>query len=391
MSNEQTVGQFAKAHPEIRTPYYLIDESLLLKNLEKIKYVREKSGARSVMALKCFSTWSVFPLMSKYMDGTTSSALYEARLGHEKFGGETQAYSVAWSQKDIDEVKTFADKIIFNSISQLDRFYDEVSSGGGSASGGKGMNIGLRANPGISYSHFDLADPARKASRLGVRDIAAVEKVADKIRGLMFHVNCENTDFDAFSKIVDQIGEKYGSLLKKMEWVSLGGGIAFTNEGYPLDKFCERLKKFANDYDVQVYLEPGEASVLGSGFLVTQVLDVVKNEADIAIINAAVETHMLDNLVYHEDATLANPQKGPHRFMVAGNTCLAGDVWGTYDLPEPLKVGDYVVFDNAARYTMVKMSWFNGVQMPSIVVKRLDGKVDVVREFTYDDFRKSLS
>ncbi len=381
MSNAADIQEFAHAHAEIETPYYLIDETRLLKNLEKIQYIREKSGAKAVLALKCFSTWSVFPLMSKYMDGTTSSALYEARLGHETFGGETQAYSVAWSQKDIEEVKTFANKVIFNSISQLDRFYDSV----------QGMNVGLRANPGISYSHFDLADPARTASRLGVKDRAEIEAVADKIQGIMFHVNCENTDFDAFSKIVDQIGEMYGELLKKMEWVSLGGGIAFTNEGYPLDKFCERLKKFATDFDVQVYLEPGEASVLGSGFLITQVLDTLKNEADIAIINAAVETHMLDNLVYKEDGTIILPEKGIHRFIVAGNTCLAGDIWGTYDFPTPLKVGDYIVFDNAARYTMVKMSWFNGVQMPSIVVKRLDGTVDVVREFTYDDFRKTLS
>ena len=377
----QSIQKFAEAHPELQTPYYLIDEERLLQNMEKMAYVTEQSGAKPVLALKCFSTWSVFPLMSKYMAGTTSSALYEARLGHEKFGGETQAYSVAWSKEDIDEVKGFADKILFNSISQLERFYEDV----------KGMNIGLRVNPGISYSHFDLADPARKSSRLGVKDMQAIEKVADKIQGLMFHVNCENTDFVAFSKIVDQIGDAYGPLLKKMKWVSLGGGIAFTNPDYPLDGFVSRLKKFADDFGVQVYLEPGEASVLDSGFLVTQVQDIVENDAKIAIINAAVETHMLDNLVYHEDATLADPQQGSHRFMVAGNTCLAGDVWGTYDFTEPLTVGSYVVFDNAARYTMVKMNWFNGVQMPSIVVKRLDGTVDVVRKFTYDDFRNSLS
>src|SRR3989344_1449182 len=374
---EKSMWEFAKEHPEIRTPYYLIDETRLLKNMEKIAYVREKSGAKSVLALKCFSTWAVFPLMSQYMDGTTSSALYEARLGYEKFGKETQGYSVAWSEDDIKQLKTFADKVIFNSVAQLERFYGDV----------KGMNLGLRANPGISHSHFDLADPARKSSRLGVKDIAAIKKVADKIQGLMFHVNCENTDFDAFSKITDKIGEMYGELLKKMKWVSLGGGIAFTNPDYPLDKFAQRLREFADEFGVQVYLEPGEAAVRDSGFLATQVQDIVENEGEIAIINAAVETHMLDNLVYHEDATLANSQKGPHRFIVAGNTCLAGDVWGTYDLDEPLKVGDYVVFDNAARYTMVKMSWFNGVQMPSIVVKRLDGKVDVVREFTYDDFK----
>lgn len=373
--------EFAAAHPEIKTPYYLIDESRMLKNMEKIKYVREKSGAKSVLAQKCFSTWSVFPFMAEYMDGTTSSSLNEVRLGHEKFGKETQAYSVVWSEEDIAQIKPIADKIIFNSISQLDRFYESV----------KDKNIGLRINPGVSYSNFDLADPARKSSRLGEKNVEKVSSVIHKVQGLMFHVNCENPDFAAQSKIMDQIGEIYGDLLKQVKWASLGGGISFTNPDYPLDDFCARLKKFSDDFGVQVYLEPGEASVLDSGFLVTQVMDVIENEGTVAIINAAVETHMLDNLVYHEDATLAVRQKGTNRTMVAGNTCLAGDVWGTYDFEQPLTLGDYVVFDNAARYTMVKASWFNGVQMPSIVVKRRSGTVDVVREFTYDDFRTSLS
>ncbi len=375
------VQKFAQAHPEIRTPYYLIDESLLLKNLEKITYLREKSGVKSVLALKCFSAWSVFPLMSKYMDGTTSSAIYEARLGHEKFGGETQAYSVVWSQKDIDEVKTFANKIIFNSVSQLKRFYDSV----------QGMDIGLRINPGLSYSHFDLSDPARKNCRLGVREVAAIKALEDKISGLMFHVNCENADVDAFSKILSEICNTYGALLKKMDWVSLGGGIAFTNGGYPLDTLAEILKKFSADFGVQVYLEPGDAAVTMAGFLVTQVQDIVENEGTVAIVNAAMETHMLDSLIYHEQAPIEGGEKGPHTYILGGNTCLAGDVWGTYGFPEPLQVGSYVIFDNALRYSMVKMNWFNGVQMPSIVVKRLDGKVDVAREFTYDDFRTSLS
>jgi carboxynorspermidine decarboxylase len=151
------------------------------------------------------------------------------------------------------------------------------------------------------------------------------------------------------------------------------------------------LKKFSTDFGVQVYLEPGDAAVTMGGFLVTQVRDIVENEGNIAIVNAAVETHMLDNLIYHEDATLALKEKGSHIYSIAGNTCLAGDIWGTYGFTQPLKVGDYVIFDNALRYSMVKMNWFNGVQMPSIVVKRLDGRVDVVREFGYDDFRKTLS
>jgi len=378
----ETVHEIARQNrSRLRTPYYLLDESRLLKNLEKIKHVRERSGAKSVLALKCFSTWSVFPLMRRYMDGTTSSSLYEAKLGHERFGGETQAYSVAFSESDVREARTFASKIIFNSISQLERFHDIA----------KDVSIGLRANPGVSHSHYDLADPARKGSRLGVPDKAAIERVADRISGLMFHVNCENASLPDLSRILDHIGREYGALLRKMEWVSLGGGIAFTDEGYPLDDFCDRLRIFAAEHGVQVYLEPGDASVTMAGYLVTQVQDILEHDGSIAIINAAVETHMLDNLIYREDATVVLPKGGSSRYTVAGNTCLAGDVWGTYDFPDKLAVGDFVIFDNAARYTMVKMNWFNGVQMPSIVVRRLDGRIELVREFAYDDFRSSLS
>ena len=384
MSKEKSVWDFVKTHPEIRTPYYLIDEAALLKNMEKIKYVRERSGAKSVLALKCFSTPAVFPLMSEYMDGTTSSALYEARLGHEKFGKETQAYSVAWSPADIDELATYASKIIFNSVSQLKRL----------SAGAKGVPLGLRINPGISYSHYDLANPARKNCRLGVGDIHEIEIVKDMVSGFMFHVNCENDDLDAFSRIVDQIVEAYGSLLKDMQWVSLGGGITFTDEKYPIDAFCARLKKFSDDFNVQVYLEPGYAAVKMGAYLVTQVQDLVHNETDIAIINAAMEAHMLDLLVYRETPTVALPTGTGgtgHRYTIAGNTCLAGDEWGTHDFPTPLQIGDYVIVNDAAPYTMVKMNWFNGVQMPSIVVKRLDGTVDVIRKFTYDDFKGMLS
>src|SRR3989344_7746151 len=194
MSNE-SIWDFIREHPELKTPYYLIDEERLLTNMEKIASVREKSGAKSVLALKCCSTWSVFPLMSQYMDGTTASSLNEARLGHEKFGKETHAYSVAWSEEEVREVRKFATKIIFNLVAQLNSFYDIA----------KGIPIGLRINSGVSYSHHALSDPARKYSRLGASDRKEIEAVVEKINGAMFHVNCENDDFEAFSKILDAI------------------------------------------------------------------------------------------------------------------------------------------------------------------------------------------
>ncbi|MBI5873064.1 MAG: carboxynorspermidine decarboxylase [Candidatus Omnitrophica bacterium] len=365
----------------LETPYYLIDERKLLKNLKIIKYVRDCSGARSVLALKCFSTWSVFGLMKKYMDGTTSSSPYEARLGREKFGKEVHAYSVAYSREDLKEVSSSADKIIFNSITQLERF----------APYPRGLKIGLRLNPCVSYSHFDLADPARKFSRLGVFNKRSILKVLPLISGAMFHFNCENDDFKNFSSNLDHISRVYGDILKRLEWVSLGGGIYFTKAGYPLDRFCEKLKDFSSRFNVQVYLEPGESAITESAELVTKVLDIVHNRMDIAIVDASTEAHMLDLLIYRTSAKIKSPAPGRYKYMVAGRSCLAGDIFGTYSFRSRLKVGQLIKFSDAGGYTMVKKNWFNGLKAPAIAVRRLDGSVDLVRRFTYGDFVSSLS
>ncbi len=364
----------------LQTPYYLIDKTKLLRNMEKIAYVREKSGAKALLALKCFATWSVFDFMAQYMDGTTSSSLYEVRLGHEKFGGETHAYSVAYADYEIDEVVSHADKIIFNSIGQLERFVDKAS----------GIVRGLRLNPQVSSSTFDLADPARPFSRLGEWDVAKVEKVMDRISGFMIHNNCENNDFGLFDKMLGQIEEKFGSLLSRAEWVSLGGGIHFTGENYPLDQFCERLKQFSEKYEVQVYLEPGEASITKSTTLEVSVLDTLYNGKNLAIVDSSIEAHMLDLLIYRENAKVA-PNEGEHSYMVCGKSCLAGDVFGEFKFANELKVGDRVSFQDAAGYTMVKKNWFNGVKMPAIAIKELDGSIRTVREFDFVDYQQSLS
>ncbi len=364
----------------LQTPYYLIDKTKLLRNMEKIAYVREKSGAKALLALKCFATWSVFDFMAEYMDGTTSSSLYEVRLGHEKFGGETHAYSVAYADYEIDEVVSHADKIIFNSIGQLERFADKAS----------GIVRGLRLNPQVSSSTFDLADPARPFSRLGEWDVAKVEKVMDRISGFMIHNNCENNDFGLFDQMLGQIEEKFSSLLSRAEWVSLGGGIHFTGENYPLDQFCDRLKQFSEKYDVQVYLEPGEASITKSTTLEVSVLDTLFNGKNLAIVDSSIEAHMLDLLIYRENAKVA-PNEGEHSYMVCGKSCLAGDVFGEFKFENELKVGDRVSFQDAAGYTMVKKNWFNGVKMPAIAIKELDGSFRTVREFDFVDYQQSLS
>ncbi|RCK30111.1 carboxynorspermidine decarboxylase [Thalassospira lucentensis] len=362
------------------TPYYLIDKSKLLRNMEKIAYVREHSGAKALLALKCFATWSVFDFMADYMDGTTSSSLYEVKLGREKFGKETHAYSVAYSDGEIGEVIENADKIIFNSISQLTRFGDKASN----------IVRGLRLNPQVSTSSFDLADPARPFSRLGEWDVAKVEAVMDQISGFMIHNNCENDDFDLFDRMLGNIEQKFGSLLSRVEWVSLGGGIHFTGENYPLDKFCARLRAFAQKFGVQVYLEPGEASITKSTTLEVTVLDTLFNGKNLAIVDSSIEAHMLDLLIYRENAKVL-PNTGDHAYMICGKSCLAGDVFGDFNFEHEIKVGDRISIDDAAGYTMVKKNWFNGVGMPSIVIRELDGTERVIREFDFTDFVSSLS
>ncbi len=363
------------------TPCYLIDERKLLRNLKTIRRVRDRSGAKSLLALKCFSTWSVFGLMRQYMDGTTSSSLPEARLGYEKFGKEVHAYSVGFTRPEVRAVSAFADTVIFNSLSQLTRFARET----------RGRKLGVRVNPRISYSHYDLADPARRYSRLGVTDRTALLAAAPRLSGAMFHFNCENDDFPSFAAALDTIGRKFGPFLKKMEWVSLGGGIAFTKPGYPVESFCRTLKAFRDRFGVQVYLEPGEAAITGCAELVTTVLDVVHNEIDVAILDASMEAHMLDHLIYRTSPKIASPGPGRYPVMLAGRSCLAGDVFGQYSLKTRLKTGSVVRLADAAGYTMVKKNWFNGLPMPSICVKRLSGTLETVRRFSYKDYRNSLS
>ena len=366
--------------PAMQTPYYLIDRSRLQQNLDKIAWLREASGAKALLALKCFATWSVFDQMRRYMDGTTSSSLYEVKLGYEKFGGETHAYSVAYGEDEIEEVLANCDKIIFNSIGQLKRFQAQS----------EGRIRGLRVNPQVSTSDFDLADPARPFSRLGEHDPAVIETVLNQVSGFMFHNNCENEDFDRFDEMLTVIEQRFGHLISRLDWVSLGGGIHFTGENYPLEKLAARLKAFAGKYSVQVYLEPGEAAITGAATLEVTVLDTLNNGKELAIVDSSIEAHMLDLLIYRESAKIS-PDTGPHKVMICGKSCLAGDIFGEFSFEQPVKVGDRLSIENAAGYTMVKKNWFNGVKMPSIAIREENGEIRTVREFGYDDFRSALS
>jgi carboxynorspermidine decarboxylase len=364
----------------IQTPYYLIDKAALLRNLRTIDTVRERSGAKVLLALKCFAAWSVFDLLGKHMDGTTSSSLYEVKLGHQKFGGETHAYSVAFADHEIGEALAHCDKIIFNSIAQFERFESVAAD----------KPKGLRLNPGISCASFDLADPAREFSRLGEGDPARILSIIDRLDGVMIHNNCENNDFASFDALLSQTEARYGHILERLHWVSLGGGIGFTSPGYELDAFCDRLRGFAQAYGVQVYLEPGEATIRHSTTLEVSVLDTGYNGKHLAVVDSSTEAHMLDLLIYRETAPIGE-DAGDHHYMICGKTCLAGDIFGEARFSAPLQVGDRISIGDAGGYTMVKKNWFNGVHMPAIAIRDLDGSVRVVREFSFEDYVSSLS
>ncbi|WP_394213760.1 carboxynorspermidine decarboxylase [Psychrobacter piscatorii] len=397
------------------TPYYVLDEAAIVANMKIIARLCELSGAKALLALKCFATWGVFDVMRPYLHGTTSSSLNEVRLGYETFGNnndasssdkkETHAYSVAYSADEIPEVLSYADKIIFNSISQLTAFKDQAAA--------QGVPVGLRLNPKTSNSSFLIADPARPFSRLGEHDKDKIAAVLGDITGVMIHNNCENDSFEAFSESLADIEARFGDILAQLEWVSLGGGIHFIAPDYPLEKLAARLKKFSETYGVQVYLEPGEASIHGAGTLVTTVLDTMHNQKNLAVVDASIEAHMLDLLIYRESAPIAainntaaniaptgnpaeaapskdNVESAEHT-IIYGRSCLAGDIFGEYALPNNLQIGDKIAFGNAAGYTMVKKNWFNGVNMPAIVIRRLDGSIDIQREFDYEEYKTSLS
>ena len=368
---------------QLKTPYFMIDEAKLVHNLEIAKRLKTLSGAKLVLALKCFSTWGVFDIIKPYLDGTTSSGPFEVKLGYETFGGETHAYSVGYSEDDVREVADICDKMIFNSQSQLTAYRHLVE---GKAS------IGLRLNPGVSYAGQDLANPARQFSRLGVQADHIDGDVLASVDGVMFHMNCENKDVDAFISLLDAISARFGEYLDQLSWVSLGGGVFFTWPGYDVDKLAAALKAFSEKHGVQLYLEPGEAIITKTTDLVVTVVDVVENGMKTAIVDSATEAHRLDTLIYNEPASILEASEvGQHEYVIGSCSCLAGDQFCVAKFDAPLEVGQRLHILDSAGYTMVKLNWFNGLRMPSVYCERSNGDIEKLNEFDYSDFKRSLS
>ena len=370
----------------IRTPYFLVDEKKLLHNLEILQQLSRETGCRVLLAQKAFSMYEVYPLMGKYLAGTTASGLYEARLGKEEFGGETHVFSPAYREEELDALLEYADDFIFNSPAQVRKYSQKVKAAG--------KQVGLRINPQCSTQEgHDIYDPCAPGSRLGTTLEQFDEELLPMLDGFHFHTLCEQ-DSDALEVTVQAFEQQFGKYLYGMKWLNLGGGHHITREGYDLPRLKKIIRHLTETYGVQVYLEPGEAVVLNAGYLVTEVLEIVENGIKIAILDTSAACHMPDVLEMPYRPPLmdaGDPGEKAFTYRLAGPTCLAGDVIGDYSFDKPLKEKKRLVFEDMALYTMVKTNTFNGMPLPSIVYRDAGGTCRIIREFSYEDFKGRLS
>lgn len=370
----------------VSTPYFVVDERRLLHNLEILKQVAEESGCKILLAQKAFSMFSVYPLLRKYLCGTTASGLYEARLGKEEFGGETHVFSPAYRAEEFDELLQYVDDLVFNSPAQVRKY--------GILAKNAGKSIGLRVNPECSTQEgHAIYDPCAPGSRLGTTLEAFEEELVPLLDGIHMHTLCEQNS-DDLEKTVEALEDKFGKWLPQMKWLNLGGGHHITRADYDRERLVRIIRRLREKYQLEVYLEPGEAVVLNAGDLVASVMEIVHNNMEIAILDTSAACHMPDvlEMPYRPPVQKSgNPGEKQYTYRFAGPTCLAGDVIGDYSFEKPLTEGSRVVFEDMALYTMVKTNTFNGMALPSIVFRDQEGEEHLVRTFGYEDFKNRLS
>ncbi len=363
-------------------PVYVIDEDKLTKNLEILKSVEERAGCKILLAQKAFSCFYFYPLISKYLSGTTASGLYEAKLAAEHFGKENHVFCPAYLDSEFDEVASLCDHIVFNSFAQLEKFKTRA----------KNASLGIRINPGFSTQGGGIYDPCAPFSRLGVTKANFNEDLLDGVEGFHIHTLCEQGAED-LAATVERFEKDFKKYFKNLKWLNLGGGHHITKEGYNLALLEKTVSRLSQVYGLQIYLEPGEAVALNAGYLHTRVLEIIKNGMDIALLDCSAECHMPDVLEMPYRPPLfgageANEKKFTYR--LSSRTCLAGDVVGDYSFDNPLKEGDILTFGDMAIYTMVKNNTFNGMPLPSIAVKRGEN-YEIIKKFGYADFKERLS
>ncbi len=370
---------------DVKTPAYILDEKALLGNLEILKSVEERSGAKILLAQKCFSMFSAYPLIGQYISGCTASGLYEARLGFEEMRKENHIFSPAYREEEFDEILSYCDHIIFNSGTQLDQFRERC----------KGKSFGLRINPMCStQKDHAIYDPCAPGSRLGI-PLETFEKLdLTGVEGLHFHTLCEQ-NADDLATTLEAVEKQFGSYLHDMKWLNMGGGHHITRKDYDIELLVQLVKDISAKYNVQVYLEPGEAVALNAGYLKTTVLDIVMNAGiKTLILDASAACHMPDVLEMPYRPPLKDSGEAgekPFTYRLSSFTCLAGDIIGDYSFDHEIRIGDTLYFEDMAIYSMVKNNTFNGIALPDIVKMDKNGECQVVKSFGYDDFKCRLS
>lgn len=370
---------------ELPTPCYVVDETALRRNLEILQGVSKRTGAKILLAQKAFSMFPLYPLIAEFLDGSAASGIHEARLGAEEMGKETHVFSAAYREEEIQELLQYADHFVFNSFSQLKRYRETVLRAG--------KEIGLRINPECSTQvGHAIYDPCSPFSRLGITQKQFDVEDLYGVSGLHFHTLCQQNS-DDLETTLDAVEAQFGDVLAKMSWINFGGGHHISREDYDIPRLERCIRRMQEKYGLNVYLEPGEAIALNAGWLLTRVLDIIDNGMEIALLDTSAVCHMPDVLEMPYRPPLKDsglPGEKAYLYRLGGPTCLAGDIIGDYSFDQPLQVGDLLTFEDMAIYTMVKTNTFNGMPLPSIVLKKADGECQILRRFDYHDFKTRL-
>jgi len=381
------LSQLETVIDSLPSPAWVLEEHLLRENMQLLDEVQQRSGAKVLVALKGYSFWNSFGLLSKKLQGCCASGLWEAKLGAEEFDGEVHTYSPAFKQEEIAEIASLSHHIVFNSPAQFHKFAKQAKETN------PNISLGLRINPEYSQASTELYNPCGLYSRLGTTLDNFDTTLMDMCDGFHFHALCQQ-DSKALEEVLQSIEEKFKPYLHKLKWINFGGGHHITKEGYDIEKLIELIIRFRDKYSVQIYLEPGEAIGWQTGTLVATVLDIVHNGLDIAILDTSAEAHMPDSIImpYRVDVRGAGEaNEKPYLYRLSGNSCLAGDSMGDYSFDRPLQIGDRVIFEDQIHYTMVKATTFNGIALPSICTLKEDGTLQIIKEFSYQDFKGRLS